>query len=148
MSSSPTPPGASSSFRLRVQYYGKLDADGNFHEELRIGDGQGGSFQIGTVTPIGNRGPAYEYRAGRLVKGVIDDDGAFVPDPNAPVTHFINYKYSPGAVPIWNLPGSFMRRDKLEERRKWLAEHAAEDPAYRAEKAKLDAAISSKDGSK
>jgi hypothetical protein len=41
-----------------------------------------------------------------------------------------------------------MRRDKLEERRKWLAEHAAEDPAYRAEKAKLDAAAANKDGTR
>jgi hypothetical protein len=135
-------------FRQQMSFFGTLDTDGNFHEELRIGFEKSGSFQKGTCTPIGRRGPAYEYRAGKLVKGVIGTDGMFVPDPNAPVTHFINYKYSPDAVPIWNLPGYFMRKDKLDDRRKWLSEHAAEDPAYRAEKAKLDAAAAGKGGTR
>jgi hypothetical protein len=135
-------------YRRQVEYIGTLDADGNFREEVRIAIDQRGPIMHGTFTPIGKWGPAYEYRTGRLVKGVINSDGVFVPDPNAPVILFRDYRYDSAAIPIWNLPGYFMRREKLEERRRWLAEHAAEDPAYRAEKAKLDAAVAGQGGSK
>ncbi len=37
-----------------------------------------------------------------------------------------------------------MWRNKLEERRKWLADHLAGNPDYAKEKAKLDAAVSDK----
>jgi hypothetical protein len=86
----------------------------------------------------------YEYRSGRLILGVMTAEGHFLPDVGSTVIKFGDYKYGPEAVPIWNLPGNFMRRDKLEERRRWLAEHLAEDPDYAKEKAKLDVAVEGK----
>ena len=65
----------------------------------------------------------------------------FIPDVKKPVIGFADYVYTPQATPIWNLPGYYMRRDELEERRQWLAEHLGEDPSYPKEKAKLDAAV-------
>jgi hypothetical protein len=56
------------------------------------------------------------------------------------VIKFEDYQYTPDAIPIWNLPAYFLRRDTLEERRQWLAEHLAENPEYAREKARLDAA--------
>lgn len=88
--------------------------------------------------------PCYELHSGRLIRGVMTAAGSFVPDVGSRVTKFEDYCYAPNALPIWNLPGYFMRRDKLEVRRKWLADHMAEDPDYAKEKAKLDAAVGSK----
>ena len=99
-------------YRQRAEYIGRLDADGKFHEEMRIGLHDFGSFKEGTFTVIGRRGPVYEFRAGKLVKGVIDSDGVFVPDPDAPVIRFQDYKYDSTAIPIWNLPGYFKKIDK------------------------------------
>jgi hypothetical protein len=98
-------------YRQRVTYIGKLDADGNFHAEERISIDQIGSLMT-RFTRIGKWGPAYEYCAGKLVKGVINTDGVFVPDPQAPVIQFKDYRYSPTAIPIWNLPGSFKKKDE------------------------------------
>jgi hypothetical protein len=98
-------------YRQRVEYIGRLDADGNFHVEKRFSIDKPGSRRMGTYTRIGKRGPAYEYRAGTLVKGVISGDGVFVPDPEAPAVPFWQYKYSPTAIPIWNLPGTFQKKD-------------------------------------
>jgi hypothetical protein len=92
-------------------YIGRLDADGNFHEEKRFSYNHHGSRRMGSFISIGRWGPAYEYRAGTLVKGVINDDGVFVPDPQAPAVPFWQYKYSPTAVPIWNLPGTFQKKE-------------------------------------
>jgi len=71
-------------------------------------------------------------------------DGNFVPELGSKVIKFEDYKYEPDAIRIWNLPGYFMRRDELEGRRKWLAEHLADSPDHGKEKAKLDAAVGGK----
>src|SRR5947209_8384777 len=63
--------------RQRVLFIGTLDADGNFHEERRYGPDHLGSRNKGLLTSIGRRGPAYELRAGKLVKGEINTDGVF-----------------------------------------------------------------------
>jgi hypothetical protein len=89
--------------------------------------------------------PAYEYRLGRLTKGAINRNGIFVPDLAIVEIDFANYQPGPTSPIIWNLPGYLMRRDELDERRKWLAEHMAENPkAYGKEKARLDAAVEPK----
>jgi hypothetical protein len=97
--------------RRGVRYVGTLDADGNFYEEGRFSNKQPGSPLLGRYTRIGKPGPAYEYRAGTLVKGAINGDGVFVPDADAPAIPFWQYKYSPTATPIWNLPGTFQKKD-------------------------------------
>ena len=71
-------------------------------------------------------------------------NGDFVPEIGSKVTRFADFKYSPEAPRIWNLPGYFLRRDELEIRRKWLAEHAGADARLLAEKARLDATIGRK----
>jgi hypothetical protein len=98
--------------RQRVLFIGTLDADGNFYVERQYDDDQPGSRKIGRLTWIGKWGPAYELRAGKLVKGEIDGAGVFVPDPWAPVIRFQDYRFSPDAIPIWNLPGYFKKIDK------------------------------------
>jgi hypothetical protein len=52
----------------------------------------------------------YEYRSGRLIKGVIDTKGYFVPDLDGKVIEFKDYKYKPGGIHIWNLPGEFGKK--------------------------------------
>jgi hypothetical protein len=94
---------------------------------------------------VGEPQPCFELRSGRLVKGTMVAGGHFVPDLGSQVTKFEDYRFGEGGPRIWNLPGTFMRSDKLEERRKWLAEHMAESPeAFGKEKARLDAAIKKK----
>jgi hypothetical protein len=90
--------------------FGHLDADGNFVQEFKIAQGAPTSVmpRFESITP--DRlflTPVYEFRAGRLVKGVLRQDGHFVPDVGSKVIRFDDYKYDPGAVPIWNLPGRF-----------------------------------------
>jgi hypothetical protein len=58
----------------------------------------------------------YEFRSGRLVLGKMMPDGNFVPEIGSAVTRFDDYRYGPGAVPIWNLPGYFRRKDLLGDR--------------------------------
>lgn len=69
------------------------------------------------VTAVGERVPqaAYEYRSGRLVKGVIDPNGNFVPEPGSKVIAFADYRYTPGGLPIWNLPGRFVKKSELKK---------------------------------
>jgi hypothetical protein len=43
--------------------------------------------------------------------------GKFVPEPGEKVIRFSDYKYSPGATRIWNLPGNFVLK-KLGEAKK------------------------------
>jgi hypothetical protein len=125
---------------------GTLDANGNFLESLRVpaGASLSGVPPFTVINSSGPPTPVYEYRSGRLIKGELATDGSFVPEIGSAVIKFEDYRYRPDALLIWNLPGYFMDRDKLEERRKWLAEHLAEKPEYAKEKAKLDAAIGDK----
>jgi hypothetical protein len=90
----------------------------------------------------------YEYRCGRLIAGEVDGGGPFIPEIGGKIIAFADYKYSETATRIYNLPGYFMRRDKLEERRRWLAEHLGENPEYANEKARLDAAVAGLNGKK
>jgi len=125
--------------------YGQLNADGEL-----IADGK---HQIGApihlprwtnhvVTDFAadEARPCYEYHSGFLIKGVMTVYGRFIPEEGSRVTKFEDYRYVPKGPPIWNLPGFFMSREQLEERRRWLSEHLGEKPEYGEEKARLDAA--------
>jgi hypothetical protein len=86
----------------------------------------------------------YEYRSGRLIPGTMMAEGEFVPEQGGREISLERYRPRDDRM-IWNLPGYFLRRDHLEMRLKWLAEHMAENPdAYGKEKAKLDAAMAAK----
>jgi hypothetical protein len=37
-------------------------------------------------------------------------DGLFVPELGGKIIDFMDYKYSDQAIPIWNLPGKFVKR--------------------------------------
>jgi hypothetical protein len=125
---------------------GQLDADGDFTflgKYNEIGADPKHPFPV--INAFGpNPKAVYEFRSNRLIKGTMRQDGTFLPDLDSKVTRFEDYKYGPEAAPIWNLPGYFMHKDKLEERRKWLADHAGKDPGLIAEKARLDAAVEGK----
>jgi hypothetical protein len=127
---------------VKLDAQGELIPEGKHHPALP-------SSNIPSYTPVnfvlGEPRPCYELHSGRLVKGVMTNTGHFVPDAGSTVKRFEEFRFSEGAPQIRNLPGSFMRRDKIEERRKWLAEHMADHPeAYGKEKARLDAAIEKK----
>jgi hypothetical protein len=128
--------------------YGQFNAEGELLADGRQGNGGPGKlfYWMGPViNNLQEPQACFELHSGRLVKGVMDTFGHFTPDLGSQVTKFEDYKYSPEGLHIWNLPGSFMRRDKAEERRKWLAEHLAENPdAYGKEKARLDSALDNK----
>jgi hypothetical protein len=87
---------------------------------------------------------AYEFRSKVLIPGTLNAAGTFVPTIGEEIIEFKEYKYSPESRRIWNLPGYFMRRDKLEERIKWLREHARGDLGMVAEMAILESAIAGK----
>src|SRR5262245_5004536 len=84
--------------------FGKLDAAGNFLEtfrrDLRLpGSGAAGDairINAPDYTSSGPKPrPVYEYRSGRLIKGVIDAKGNFVPDLGSTVIPFKDYRYTP-----------------------------------------------------
>ena len=101
---------------------GKLDREGEFHQMRRI------EFQ---VLPLGDetpplkvffyRGPGYEMlngfsstphkvyelRTGMLIPGTIQAWGNFIPEEGGKIVKFSEYRHSPLARQIWNLPGRF-----------------------------------------
>jgi hypothetical protein len=91
---------------------GKLDANGDFLEDPSLRHKRNVLLSPRPVAELidGNPGPAYEYRSGRLIKGEIREDGSFVPEAGSTVIQFTDYRYSPSAIPIWNLPGRFVKR--------------------------------------
>jgi hypothetical protein len=104
---------------------GSFDAAGEFHLREK--------FTWGQAHAIGNHAPptptiridkptrAYEFRSGRLILGTLGTDGKFVPEIGSNVVAFADYKH--GEDPwIWNLPGYFIRKDKVDEHKDWLKE--------------------------
>jgi len=149
---------------LRVgdkRHLGQLDRAGNFiPHRVNATDGDlafsGYPYQYLNF-PMSKNGSkladgvgAYEFRSGRLIPGKMMPDGNFIPDADGRIIRFEVYKHNPDGPQIWNLPGYFLRREKLEGRRKWLAEFLAAHPddiasdRYWREKAKLDAAVEGK----
>ncbi|MBX9625691.1 MAG: hypothetical protein K2X82_17955 [Gemmataceae bacterium] len=90
---------------------GKLDKDGEFTQEQRFRRGAGASSVPAHELLNGSRpaaAKAYEFRHGALVPGELRKDGAFVPEVGGTVIKFADYKYTPEAPRIWNLPGYFV----------------------------------------
>jgi uncharacterized protein (TIGR03067 family) len=99
---------------------GKLDANGDFTETYRL---KGPYSMIPSFTLINFSGPkakkAYEFRSGRLIKGELMKEGNFVPETDSTIVKFEDYKYDPDAIPIWNLPGTYMKKDEAALQGKW-----------------------------
>jgi hypothetical protein len=145
-------------YRDGLEHIGTLDAGGGFHETETEDVSRGGSVLNKRVGPqwvpahlsgpykhLKHSGSVFELRGEMLIRGTRDRNSAFTPDQNVPPARFEDYLPGPEAVPIWNLPGEFVRTDHLEARRKWFAEHMADNPVeYGKEKAKLDAAVAGK----
>jgi hypothetical protein len=93
---------------------GTLDAEGDFILAVQK-HGPKEPLQIPQYPVLNNHRlwtkTVYELRSGRLIKGVMVDGGVFVPGVGSKVIKFEDYKYSPTAIPIWNLPGSFQKKD-------------------------------------
>jgi hypothetical protein len=96
-------------FRGEWLLFGNLDKNGEFTEKARRKASEAGS----TPTII-NRlhkdvKKVYEFRSGRLIPGEMKDF-VFVPEIGGKIIDFSDYKYSPSAPPIWNLPGRFIEK--------------------------------------
>lgn len=90
---------------------GKLDPAGNFVPDKRWLMLEPGAVSgVPPTKGITLRGPAYEYRSGRLVKGELDEDGNFLPEIGSKVLDFKDYRYSDKALRIYNLPGYFKHK--------------------------------------
>ena len=99
---------------------GKLDAAGNFIPDkdwldIEVGaplmHSPGGS--IVNLNPYPKK--TYEFRSRRLVLGIIDEDGSFIPDLESNVITLEEYlkHYDPldkDVSPIYNLPGKITRK--------------------------------------
>jgi hypothetical protein len=86
--------------RVRI---GKLDAEGTFVEE----------YKAPLINkPLKLKEPVYEYRSGVLVRGILNDEGDFVPDAGdkSEIIRFKDYKYTKDALRIYNLPGKFVEK--------------------------------------
>ena len=92
---------------------GKLDRAGNFHPDPRYLRVRGELSAVPAhrlLNQTGSKGKFYEYRSGRLILGVFDAKGNFVPDIGSKVVPFERYRYSKEAPAIYNLPGYFRKR--------------------------------------
>jgi hypothetical protein len=57
-----------------------------------------------------DREPAYEYRSGRLLKGLLLKNGTFIPDRDSVVLDFKEYAPGEKALRIYNLPGQLKKK--------------------------------------
>jgi hypothetical protein len=105
---------------------GELDADGNFsqtspHKSARanfLRSPQGPVLSVWHGYDVEKSWPAYEFRAGRLIRGAQEWDGTFVPDLGSEVKMFSDYRFlDPNEPPIWNPTGFIMRKEWAEHYR-------------------------------
>lgn len=106
-----------------VEYIGHLDANGDFVPSASYPPrpvGRPGSGPLVRLTNFARKYPSedvYEYRAGRLIQGSLSWDGTFTPDVSSAVIPVSQYKYKHGARRIYNLPGYFIEKDKLIDKK-------------------------------
>src|ERR1700687_3858084 len=107
--------------KVQVRLVGKLDANGEFTQTHRY---EVGHSKAPPYTLINFPGPkpknVYEFRSGRLIKGELTTEGNFVPETSSTIIKFEDYEFSPDAIPIWNLPGTFMKKDEAALQGKWI----------------------------
>jgi uncharacterized protein (TIGR03067 family) len=106
-----------------IRLVGKLDANGDFTQVYRFETPPSMSPNYTLINLPGPKAKkVYEFRSERLIKGDLMLEGNFVPDADSTIVKFEDYKYSPDAIPIWNLPGSFMKKDEATLQGKWSGE--------------------------
>jgi hypothetical protein len=97
---------------------GRLDRDGNLvpmsdgtFEVLRKNQPASGiGFEAIINARIARKEPVFEFSAGKLIKGVLDEEGVFIPEANSKVIEFKDYRYSKDTPRIYNLPGRFEKK--------------------------------------
>lgn len=112
---------------------GKFDADGEFTQTAVEKAGP----RLGPMTWqfVGSSGSlkpelVYELRSGTLILGTLTGNGPFIPKVGAAVIRFVNYKYSPSAPRIWNLPGYFYAVPPGEKRPVYTPPQTPYTPLY------------------
>jgi hypothetical protein len=98
---------------------GKLDRTGRFIPDPRWLDLKlnAGASAIPPHTFLNRHpGPAYEFRSERLILGTIAENGEFIPEIGSKVIALKDYRPGPNSVPIYNLPGAFVKKDKQDEK--------------------------------
>jgi hypothetical protein len=100
---------------------GKLDAGGNFIPEkkyfqLKKGQPRSVGPPYTLINGSAQKG-VYEFRSGRLIPGDIDEECNFVPTVGGKIIEFKDYRYSPKAAKIYNLPGKFVKKEKKDNRK-------------------------------
>lgn len=97
---------------------GTIDSDGNFIPKLSDLEKMINAFK--RKLPRSRMGPSnlierkhtkekvYEYRSGILVPMVFDEYRGLIPEVGGKIINFKDYKYSPEARRIYNLPGRFV----------------------------------------
>ncbi len=98
---------------------GKLDANGTFIHDMttinsKFGLIGGPSKLIEAKTP---NEKVYEYRSGVLVPMYINDKNKLIPEVGGKIIDFKEYKYSPTARRIYNLPGRFVLKNQQGEKK-------------------------------
>ena len=69
------------------------------------------------ATP-GYRQDVYEFRSDRLIPGQLDENGRFLPEIGGKIIEFKEYRYSPSARKIYNLPGRFVKVEAKDSKAK------------------------------
>ncbi len=92
--------------RGTIVVVGKLDKNGKLVEDWRHSP-----VQL-LNKPLRENEEVYEYRVGRLIKGKLDNDGNFIPEPGSKVIALSDYQPGDRAPRIYNLPGKLARDKK------------------------------------
>jgi hypothetical protein len=103
-----------------MAYRGQLDKAGNFIPQ-DTGTNYLGFYsgiplnRVNTPRPRGegivdNTEVVYEFRSGYLILGKLNCAGDFIPAEGSRVIRFSDYRYSPDAPRIYNLPGRFVEK--------------------------------------
>lgn len=99
-----------------LRLLGKLDEFGEFHQEVSFEFGPySGPLYHGLGSNTFHPSKIYELRSGMLIPGMMRIGGRFIPEPGGEIIRFKDYQYSPNAIPIWNLPGKFVRWSRLKD---------------------------------
>ncbi|HZU39193.1 MAG TPA: hypothetical protein VFA18_24925 [Gemmataceae bacterium] len=101
---------------VRDHFYilGHLDAIGDFVPDVGAkrfplpGPEHPRKFQWLNVARKPNE-PVYEFRCGKLIRGVLNKEGNFVPETGSTPIDFKDYRHGKDALRIYNLPGRFVK---------------------------------------
>lgn len=97
-------------------YKGKVSRDGIFIPDINVAPSSRMSYKFSGAGGMRHlwRGPGsskfYELRYGMLIPMIIDTKGCFVPEKGGKIIPFEEYRYSLFARPIYNLPGTWVKK--------------------------------------